>query len=370
MSHDNDIRNFTLPKEGDEIESIVQHDDERPSREEDDDDETPSSGDRSLPMMAGGHIVFPDSFTLHDDKSEGTRPDPPSTMDGRDAAEILGDELLGGDRTDEPDYFNPTTNLLVTKREHAVDASPIITITRKKEIVNDAAQQTNQQESADETPNANGQTMPHQSSRSVLQNYGADNLALLPPVDEDRFFGHDPLLAYQNPLPPLVKQQSFHSVPGGVSSNNSGRRKIRFRLSEEVLVKRTHKRTSSLLGTLRKSSTRMLRFGGKHEEESYLGPLYKTVDRGSITVSWYNGTSSLELQQHVRRSVVRQIKVENPSAELDDFRILDESTDPPEGTSSGSLTTAAMRAHTLLSQQKLFYRRLSQMDLPLCCSSA
>ena len=53
-------------------------------------------------------------------------------------------------------------------------------------------------------------------------------------------------------------------------------------------------------------------------------------DRGSLTVSWYEGTSSVELQEHVRNSVIRKLGIKG-TTKLLDFRVLDESTNPPEG---------------------------------------
>ena len=60
--------------------------------------------------------------------------------------------------------------------------------------------------------------------------------------------------------------------------------------------------------------------------------LYKTVDRGSVTISWFDGTSSLELQQHVRKSVVRKLQLlDSMVIDIEDLRIFDETTNPPEG---------------------------------------
>lgn len=54
------------------------------------------------------------------------------------------------------------------------------------------------------------------------------------------------------------------------------------------------------------------------------------VDRGRISVSWFAGTSSLELQEHVRKSIVRKLALKK-NIELEDIRVFDESADPPEG---------------------------------------
>ena len=73
----------------------------------------------------------------------------------------------------------------------------------------------------------------------------------------------------------------------------------------------------------------MLRLGRYDSGESQM--ITSWVDRGTISVSWYDGTTSLELQQHVRKSVLRKLKSEKKDVELEDIRIIDESTDPPEG---------------------------------------
>lgn len=51
------------------------------------------------------------------------------------------------------------------------------------------------------------------------------------------------------------------------------------------------------------------------------------IPRGQITVSWFEGTTSTELQEHVRNSVARKMG----HAKLTDLRIMDETVDPPEG---------------------------------------
>jgi len=204
---------------------------------------------------------------------------------------------------------------------------------------------------------------------------GADNLMVLPRVDENRFYAPPamqtgrfiPQQQHQQQallqMPPLVErhtqqqpQLGFASTmqspnhPGmsgmmGMSSSNGGRRKIRLRLQEEVKNSvgtiRKHFRSTSLLGSLRRNSSRVLRLGSAaksmdfgdddQEGETSMAALYRTVDRGTITISWYEGTSSLELQQHVRKTIIRKLKLESSNVDLDDIRILDETESPPEG---------------------------------------
>jgi hypothetical protein len=200
---------------------------------------------------------------------------------------------------------------------------------------------------------------------------GADDLVLLPRVDEHRFIASSTSSTMvgsntvpQQPLPMNNVMNNSKSIPmqnavvepgygynvhrsdlhGTVPARTNGRRKIKLRLQEEVRNSnssiRKHFRSSSLLGTIRKSSTRMLRFGGSIRssfdtddlDTSMPTELYKKVDRGSVSICWFDGTSSLELQQHVRKSVLRKIQLINESVvDLDDLRIFDENSNPPEG---------------------------------------
>jgi hypothetical protein len=211
------------------------------------------------------------------------------------------------------------------------------------------------------SPNQDERTLPsnqvefrrpaaHVEVPNVRTTMGADNLVLLPRVDEHRFFATvdakaTPVLDAAAVYGYGVQSTRPPQMIGG-RNPGSGRRKIKLRLQEEVRnpnssIKR-HFRSSSLLGTIRKSSTRMLRFGGSVRTTSFDTDdldsslpveLYKTVDRGSVSICWFDGTSSLELQQHVRKSVLRKMQsLSDAVVELDDLRIFDESFSPPEGS--------------------------------------
>jgi hypothetical protein len=106
---------------------------------------------------------------------------------------------------------------------------------------------------------------------------------------------------------------------------HGGKRKIKLSLQEEILAKPIHARRKSFffrssrdLDTPESLGTTP---GGEQVNE---------VDRGTITVSWFEGTSSTELAEHVTRSVSRKLKL-NDDQTLDDIRILDTNVDPPEG---------------------------------------
>ena len=66
------------------------------------------------------------------------------------------------------------------------------------------------------------------------------------------------------------------------------------------------------------------------------------VDRGSILVSWFEGTTSQELIAHVRRSLLRKLQLQDKDHILvKDLRILDVTENPPEGEYRLSFVTAA-----------------------------
>jgi len=60
------------------------------------------------------------------------------------------------------------------------------------------------------------------------------------------------------------------------------------------------------------------------------------MDRGTITVSWYDGTTSTEMQEHVFGCVLRRLNQSGSSTsggklKLEDVRLLDENVEPHEG---------------------------------------
>jgi hypothetical protein len=147
------------------------------------------------------------------------------------------------------------------------------------------------------------------------------------------------LVAYPNGevgiphMPPLVLSQtngSYHGLPAALAPAPpvGGKRRIHFRLVEDV----SKPDYTSLFATFRKRS--ILRKNPVTSPIDEKVPSHiqtKWVDRGSLTVSWYEGTSSIELQEHVRNSVIRKLRLQG-TTKLADFRILDDSVDPPEGT--------------------------------------
>lgn len=129
-------------------------------------------------------------------------------------------------------------------------------------------------------------------------------IELLPPIEErPRIFIPEP----------LRKQQSFEQR---LPANNNGRRRIRLMLQEEI----DKRWDDSFIGHIRRRSAL---FRSPVDESQY-------QPRGHITVSWYDGTSTLELNEHVRGSAMRKLKLAS-YMELKDLRFLDETVNPPEG---------------------------------------
>jgi hypothetical protein len=66
---------------------------------------------------------------------------------------------------------------------------------------------------------------------------------------------------------------------------------------------------------------------------------FVNMDRGTITVSWYDGTTSSEMQEHVFGCVLRKLNQHgvggsSSKVKLDDVRLLDENVEPHEGKRS------------------------------------
>jgi hypothetical protein len=203
-------------------------------------------------------------------------------------------------------------------------------------------------------------TTPYNIDHSLCQNLypGPDSdVALLPRVDEHMIqhlehplkqqtqatptkFAYQQQEAYANFTPHSFHSAMSHNSPepilqmnGGLRKPSNGRRKIRLTLQEEV--QQPERKRNSLLGHLRRRSTRIMFGSGSQatiaasaQEEPY--EEYTLLDRGTVTVSWFEGTSSIELQEHVRKTVMRKLQLDS-NVDIGDFRLLDSSVSPPEG---------------------------------------
>ena len=114
---------------------------------------------------------------------------------------------------------------------------------------------------------------------------------------------------------PFAYAPSPYSIPQHLPSG-SGRRKITLRLQEDSSP--SHARRPS--------------FFFRNRDAPLDGAVVADkVNRGEISVSWFEGTTSAELQEHVRSSLIRKMGIKG-NIKLVDLRIIDETMDPPEGT--------------------------------------
>jgi len=118
------------------------------------------------------------------------------------------------------------------------------------------------------------------------------------------------------PIPPQLPPHMMAAPPqnGAISG---GRRKITLRLQEDAPIEEQRR------GFFFRRSRRSLNGDTLSTIEE------NNIDRGSVTVSWFEGTTSVELQEHVRKSVIRKMSLTD-DATLDDMRVIDQSMDPPE----------------------------------------
>eukprot|EP00534_Pseudo-nitzschia_fraudulenta_P004827 CAMPEP_0201136134 /NCGR_PEP_ID=MMETSP0850-20130426/54719_1 /ASSEMBLY_ACC=CAM_ASM_000622 /TAXON_ID=183588 /ORGANISM="Pseudo-nitzschia fraudulenta, Strain WWA7" /LENGTH=905 /DNA_ID=CAMNT_0047407409 /DNA_START=33 /DNA_END=2750 /DNA_ORIENTATION=- len=147
-------------------------------------------------------------------------------------------------------------------------------------------------------------------------------------------------------LPPMPaqqqqqQQQSVLPIPNQVTTIPGGKRKIHLRLFENVRspiqpeksIFLSFRRKKGILRRQQLQSSTITEFSDNHHSEYDGfgdGDEVRYADRGTLTVSWYEGTGSLELQEHVHNSVIRKLGLKS-TAKLLDFRVLDESSDPPE----------------------------------------
>jgi hypothetical protein len=170
---------------------------------------------------------------------------------------------------------------------------------------------------------------PHNGYMQQQQQQQQQYPPLLQPMDSNGGF-HETQNPHQHHPPPHNMQfpamPSMMQIPQLPPSVMTTKRKITLRLIEENPHQSTIRKT--FLSSIRRRP-KGNSFGSLDDS---MEPTTTGQDRGRITVSWYEGTTSLELQEHVRRSVVRKIELRG-TIKLKDMRILDESVHPPEGES-------------------------------------
>eukprot|EP00565_Helicotheca_tamesis_P009568 CAMPEP_0185726772 /NCGR_PEP_ID=MMETSP1171-20130828/2641_1 /TAXON_ID=374046 /ORGANISM="Helicotheca tamensis, Strain CCMP826" /LENGTH=585 /DNA_ID=CAMNT_0028395185 /DNA_START=21 /DNA_END=1778 /DNA_ORIENTATION=- len=118
------------------------------------------------------------------------------------------------------------------------------------------------------------------------------------------------------------------------SAVTSGRRAITLRLLEDVAASADYggeTKESKIRSFLRRYSHNTKPGMGRSLSSDSLHNGNIPSDRGTVTVSWYVGTTTAELQDHVRNSVSRKLKLKvGGSKQLKDIRLIDESVVPSE----------------------------------------
>jgi hypothetical protein len=125
-----------------------------------------------------------------------------------------------------------------------------------------------------------------------------------------------------------------HAIMPAPASIIPAKRRIQLRLIEDMAAPTD--RRSNLFQSFRRNRPRTNSFSTTPKSLDYTidnaameAPT--GMDRGTMTLSWYQGTTSMELQEHVRNSVIRKLGLRG-TVRLADLRILDDSVDPPEGS--------------------------------------
>jgi hypothetical protein len=169
----------------------------------------------------------------------------------------------------------------------------------------------------------------HQNA-GLLYTQGEVEIPHLPPLSLPLHASHVPRPANSYHALPIVSNDVM-SMAGG------GKRRINLLLVEDkTSTTMEQPERSSFLSFRRPSILRNPIHPPIREEVASNPGRNQWINHGSLTISWYEGTSSLELQEHVRNSVIHKLGLMGTS-KLADFRVLDASTDPPEGVFGSSL---------------------------------
>ncbi len=207
----------------------------------------------------------------------------------------------------------------------------------------------------------------------------ASSIAALNKIDDNFATASPPLIEHTTPQiptnPVLPKpRQSVHEVSASPSrvtyASPPGRRSIKLRLLEEV--EGSHSAGTPFSKRLNLSrrfrslslSTVMVPLDEKSSTDatSVDNTMDSVIDRGTITVSWYEGTTSSEMQEHVTNCVLRKLNSplrggsNGAKIKLEDVRLLDENVTPCEGEDVGCHFPSCIKCFFLhLSFIKFFF---------------
>ena len=215
----------------------------------------------------------------------------------------------------------------------------------------------------EETDADNNNSIPHLSQKED-NDYSGEEIASVsspPPTSPPDYFETTAGVSSPTPTlmqPILAQNAAVITSPSRITyAKTPGRRCIKLRLLEEIITSlppspsksssihpktpfHFHRFRSISLGGRGSSDKKM---NGTDEISSTLNSPNNTtannvvnMDRGTITVSWYDGTTSSEMQEHVFGCVLRKLNQHgvggsSSKVKLDDVRLLDENVEPHEG---------------------------------------
>lgn len=145
------------------------------------------------------------------------------------------------------------------------------------------------------------------------------------------------------PHPPHAARNVNPVMVHTPSTQNHGRRKMNLRLVEDIHTTMDHNNNEgskkSIFSRLARR-TRTMSIGSHdgdennndNQEEAMDGSPHRlktTQKHGEIAISWYDGTSAMELQDHVRKSVETKLRIGRKKLLLN-LCMIDESVEPPE----------------------------------------
>ena len=121
---------------------------------------------------------------------------------------------------------------------------------------------------------------------------------------------------------PMKKTMQYQTQPM--------KRKMKLRLVEERRIMHDDPEKKSLFSMIRQKSNSI---GAENDE--LLSPDSKKfslsmINHGLISVSWFEGTTTIELEEHVLKSIQRKLELGSKRI-IKNVRLLDDSINPPEG---------------------------------------
>lgn len=295
------------------------------------------------------HIACHPSKLIRDNSASTQQP--PSKL--REPLEMAPNLRLPSSVEEEPDELIYTAISRVLEKGSSADASSVanvIAVADVHDLDTSSTRSTPPREQTESGFRSRAQVPPSRTSPpnteeipesgnvmiappgAILFHHANGEQAFLPPGYQHHGYGYP--MQMQHGMHPA--QMMATQLPAPAPPSGSGRRKITLRLQEDDT------------DSSRKSF--FFRRSSKSSVKSLQSIVEAGIDRGTVTVSWFEGTSSTELQEHVRKSVVRKMNLDS-DGKLSDLRIIDQSEDPPEGMFQNSANVYPLKipAHLFVS---------------------